>query len=133
RVLVTAGANPWNSSGKNNVQELKPLAREDALHLLSQQATELAAQDAMRAASPNAADVLVEAVGGNPQAMKLLLGLVLSKPSRFSEMASALGALKDKVEEIFDRLFTWSWEMLSDDAERLLLVAPLFVELSSIR
>jgi NAD-dependent SIR2 family protein deacetylase/tetratricopeptide (TPR) repeat protein len=133
RVLMTAGPEFQNSPVKVNVRELKPLTRNDALHLLAQLISEMDGREALQAAAPNATEAVVDAVHGNPQAMKLLLGLTLSKPTTFLEMLSTIQSFGDKVEEVFDQLFAWSWEMLSDDAERLLLVTPLFVELLAIR
>ncbi|HEV7519206.1 MAG TPA: SIR2 family protein [Thermoanaerobaculia bacterium] len=75
---------------------------------------------------------LARVTEGNPQAMKLALGLVQGGLADFEQIIQQLDNPGTGPERIFPELFAGSWEQLSGPAQKILLVTPLFVGVSSI-
>ncbi|MBN1922772.1 MAG: tetratricopeptide repeat protein [Anaerolineae bacterium] len=66
---------------------------------------------------------LCRATGGAPLALKWAVGQI-KQPGQSLE--SALAALYDARANLFDQMFTRSWEMLTPEAQRVLIAMPLF-------
>ncbi|MEA2559356.1 MAG: LuxR family transcriptional regulator, glucitol operon activator [Acidobacteriota bacterium] len=76
---------------------------------------------------------LVRVTNGNPQAIKLALGLVRGRVADLKEVVQLLETAGGKPEKTFQVLFSLAWEKSSQAARRILLATPLFVGVSSIR
>lgn len=68
---------------------------------------------------------LVTSTGGNPQQIKLAIGLLTD--ATVTEVTDSVVATS------IDTLFAASWDRLSDDARKVLLTFPVFTGLSSLR
>jgi hypothetical protein len=68
-----------------------------------------------------------EVAGGNPLALKLLVGQMhmLSISQVVDDLHQARGR---RVEELYHYIYWRSWQLLSDEAKRLLTIMPLVAE-----
>ena len=68
-----------------------------------------------------------EVAGGNPLALKLLVGQMhtLSLSRVVDDLRQARG---QKVEELYRFIYWRSWQLLSEDARRVLAIMPLLAE-----
>lgn len=107
---------------------LKGLEIEEAARLLRQHAAQLG-----QGFKDQAFHDLARVTNGNPQAMRLALGLIQGGTVDLEQMISQLDDQGRKPERIFQELFSGSWEGLSGPARQILLVTPLFIGVSSIR
>jgi len=71
---------------------------------------------------------LAEVSDGNPQVIKLALGLVMGGTISLADIVEQLRrAPQRRVQENLELLFARSWDLLSNDARKLLLITTLFV------
>jgi hypothetical protein len=105
---------------------LDELSAADSLALLRHEAGERGLGDV--AAAPDEALLQVhEVAGGNPLALKLLVGQVhtLSLSRVADDLRQARGR---KVEELYRFIYWRSWQLLDDTARRVLAIMPLVAE-----
>lgn len=78
---------------------------------------------------------LAEVSGGNPQAIKLALGLVQGGTISLAGVVEQLRGIPERWlhENLLEALFDRSWTLLSEDARRLLMMTTLFVGTSIVR
>ena len=78
---------------------------------------------------------LAEVSAGNPQVIKLTLGLVKGGTKTLSDVVGELRGIPGRTvhDTLLEALFAWSWSLLSDDAKKLLLTTTHFVGTSVIR
>lgn len=78
---------------------------------------------------------LAEVCGGNPQAIKLALGLVGGGTISLAGVVEQLRGIPGRGlhENLLESLFNRSWALLSEDARKLLLMTPLFIGTSVVR
>jgi LuxR family glucitol operon transcriptional activator len=78
---------------------------------------------------------LWKVTGGNPQAMKLALGLVHGGALRLWQLIDQIRESRAdrRTDRLFRDLFERSWQRLPEPARQILLMTPLFVGVSSIR
>ncbi len=107
-------------------QSLDELSAVDSLDLLRHEARERGMHDV--AAAPE--DTLLrvhQAAGGNPLALKLLVGQMhtLSLSRVVDDLRQARGR---KVEELYRFIYWRSWQLLSDQSRQVLAIMPLVAE-----
>ncbi|MCL7453854.1 MAG: hypothetical protein M8467_12500 [Anaerolineae bacterium] len=105
---------------------LDELSAADSLALLRHEARERGMSDV--ASAPADTLLQVHAVaGGNPLALKLLVGQIhsLSLSRVVEDLRQAQGR---RVEELYRFIYWRSWQLLSDDARRVLAIMPLVAE-----
>ena len=78
---------------------------------------------------------LSDVSGGNPQVIKLALGLVGGGTTSLPDVVEQLRGIADRRvhDNLLEKLFAWSWTLLSDDAKKLLMITTLFVGTSISR
>ncbi|MCP4548034.1 MAG: hypothetical protein GY835_16335 [bacterium] len=105
---------------------LDELSAQDSLTLLRHEAGERGLVD-VAAASDKALSQVYQVTGGNPLALKLLLGQMhtLSLPQVVQNLCQAQG---QTVEELYRFIYWRSWHLLSRDAQRVLSIMPLVAE-----
>lgn len=97
------------------------------------EATELLGQHAALFESEEDREDLIHVTNGNPQAMKLALGLVRGGIVDLKGIVQRVETAGKGPESIFQVLFSLAWKEISEAARRILLATPLFVGVSSIR
>lgn len=105
---------------------LDELSADDSLTLLRHEASQRGLAD-LSAASAGDLLRVHEAAGGNPLALKLLVGQMhtLSISQVVDNLHQARGR---RVEELYHYIYWRSWQLLSDEARRLLTIMPLVAE-----
>ena len=105
---------------------LDELSPGDSLALLRHEASQRGLIDLSSASDENLRPVH-EAAGGNPLALKLLVGQMhtLSISQVVGDLQEARGR---RVEELYHFIYWRSWELLSGEAKRLLTIMPLVAE-----
>jgi hypothetical protein len=105
---------------------LDELSANDSLTLLRHEAGERGLADLSAASDENLLQVH-EVAGGNPLALKLLVGQMhtLSVSQVVEDLHQARGR---RVEELYQYIYWQSWQLLSDEARRLLAIMPLVAE-----
>ena len=102
---------------------LNELSRPDAIRLIRQEA-ETRGVNALREATEGQLEKIFEAVGGNPLALKLIVGQVSLLP-----LPKVLENLRKRPAIESDALYTYiywqSWQLLTPAARQLLLIMPL--------
>ncbi|MBM4445592.1 MAG: hypothetical protein FJ020_09905 [Chloroflexi bacterium] len=71
---------------------------------------------------------LYQATGGAPLAIKWAVGQIKQKGQ---SLDTVLAALHEAKGDIFEEVFARSWSLLSDDAQRILMVMPIFAASAS--
>ncbi|HZS53966.1 MAG TPA: SIR2 family protein, partial [Bryobacteraceae bacterium] len=132
RVLITSAKEHSELGPDMTNHPLKGLAADHALSLLQHFLKDFDLTDAARATEP-ALRRIIEVTCGNPQAMRLALGVLQSDRFRFDDVIAKLDQQKNNVDRMFQQLFEWSWGMLPFAAEQLLIVTALFPGAGSIR
>jgi hypothetical protein len=105
---------------------LDELSAADSLALLHDEASERGLTDV--AAAPDETLLQIyEVAGGNPLALKLLVGQMhtLSLSQVVHDLRQAQG---QRMEELYHFIYWRSWQLLSDEARRVLTVMPLVAE-----
>ncbi|MCB0192223.1 MAG: hypothetical protein KDJ65_09805 [Anaerolineae bacterium] len=102
---------------------LTELSQVDTMALLQHEAT-LRQMPALAAASATQLERIYKVVGGNPLALKLVVGQLHSLP-----LQTVLDNLKEaqgkKIEELYTYIYRQAWQSLDEAARHLLLVMPL--------
>ncbi len=102
---------------------LNELPRPDAIHLIRQEAETRGVKE-LEGATEEQLGKIFEAVGGNPLALKLIVGQVSLLP-----LPKVLENLRQRPAIESDALYTYiywqSWRLLSPAARQLLLIMPL--------
>ncbi len=109
------------------VVSLKGMEQVEALALIRNEGKRLGLEPVERAAD----EVLLrlyEATGGAPLAIKWAVGQI---KQRGQSLDSVLDGLYGAKGNIFEFMFSHSWEMLSEDARRVLMVIPIFATSAS--
>jgi hypothetical protein len=105
---------------------LDELSAADSLALLRHEACERGMMEV--ASTPEKTLLQVhEVAGGNPLALKLLVGQMhtLSLPRVVDALRQAHG---QKIEELYRFIYWRSWQLLSDEARQVLAIMPLVAE-----
>jgi hypothetical protein len=122
RALITSRARPQASAFTYPIDELGPA---DTLALLRHEARAHPTPRAQLAtADDNTLLQIYSATGGNPLALKLVVGLcdTLSLPDILSDLSKATIG---ETEAMYRRIFLRAWDTLSVDARTLLKMMPL--------
>jgi hypothetical protein len=125
KVLLTSRRSLHEYPGVHNLL-LHELSATDSLALLRHEAAERGLADV--AAAPDASLLPVyEVAGGNPLALKLLVGQMhtLSLSRIVQDLRQASGR---KVDELYRYIYWRSWELLGEPARRVLTIMPLVAE-----
>ncbi len=125
RFLLTCRHSMHDYPGIHNVS-LDELSAADTLALLRYEAGQRGLAEV--ATSPDARLMRVyEVSGGNPLAIKLLVGQMhtLSLPRVVEDLRQARGR---RVDELYHFIYWRSWQLLSEDARRVLAIMPLVAE-----
>lgn len=125
RFLLTSRHSLHGYPGVHNLR-LDELSAGDSLALLRYEARERGLAEVANAPRESLWPVY-EAAGGNPLALKLLVGQMhtLSLPRVVADLRQARG---QTVEELYHFLYWRSWSLLSDGARRVLAIMPLVAE-----
>jgi len=125
KVLLTARHSLHEYPGVHNLS-LDELIAADSLSLLRHEAKERGLTD-IAAASDETLLPVYEVAGGNPLALKLLLGQMHSLP--LSHVVEDLRQARGRrVDELYHFIYWRSWRLLSDQARRVLTIMPLIAE-----
>jgi NB-ARC domain len=110
--------------------DLKGLKTPDALEFIRTQAQRLGLRYLAEASDLNLSP-LVYITAGNPLALEMAIGYLKNRGLTLPEMVEYLHHANPTINSIFDSLFAHTWNILAEDARRLLLSCTLFV--SSVR
>jgi hypothetical protein len=105
---------------------LNELDTKTASELMQHQAGELGLERAQSAIQRSASAIYAR-TGGNPLALKLVVGLMFALPLG-TILSSFEGRLGRDIGEIYDHIYRLSWNSLSKDAKRTLLAMLLVSE-----
>lgn len=132
KVLVTTRSELPRETKRYQRISLGGLKTDDALLLARDHASLLGNIDLLK---DSEIEELAVVTGGNPQVIKLALCLVYRGTISLSEVLEQLRGIPAgrAHERLLPVLFDWSWTLLSDDARKLLMIAPLFIGTSAIR
>jgi hypothetical protein len=126
RFLLTTRARPDVSHSAAFLLSLSELGLVDSLSLLKQHAHQTGLTMASDLSDAEG-EAIYRVVGGNPFALKLVLGLTEVQP-----LAAILDDLKHQAtgatDALFQRIYRRAWEALSSDARNLLRVMPLIAD-----
>lgn len=121
-LLLTSRVGIYEQPGIHitNLTELRPT---DAEALVRDEAARRGIDD-LAQASPEALTQIYATVGGNPLALKLIVGQVQvrSLPTVLADLNEARGG---RVEALYEFIYRRAWELLDDTARRVLLTMPL--------
>jgi len=106
---------------------LQGLPDEDALQLIRQHSQRLELQG-LEQASETTLLPLVHVTAGNPQALEMALGYVKYGGLDLESLVAALQTAYRGIDSIFDELFEWAWETLSEHARRVLMAMTFFAD-----
>lgn len=131
KVLVTSR---WRQFSMSLPVDLEGLADNDALNLIRQHARTLGL-DFITEKDDEELLPLVRNTGGNPQVIVMALGAIKGGAASLEEVIKGLHTnYKDKnINKVFQYLFSNSWKGITEGAQKVLLVVPLFVGAGSIR
>lgn len=101
---------------------LQKLRQDDALTLMREEGRRLGLK-ALASASEQTLLPLYEATGGAPLAIKWATGQIKQRGQTVETVVSALQNAKG---EIFEAIFSQSWQLLSEDARTILITFPIF-------
>jgi hypothetical protein len=103
--------------------ELPELSQDDTLAFLRQEA-QVRRLDALSQATDRQLHSIFEVVGGNPLALKLVVGQIASLP-----LSQVLDNLREargkKIEELYNFIYWQAWAALDNDGRQALLSMPL--------
>lgn len=130
KVIITSRKNQLQSSFKIdlaglNEQEALQFIRQTA-HTLGLLALEKEGDELLRS--------LVEVTGGNPKAMEMAIGNIKGGTLNLKDLIEQINAKdpQESMDDVFEYLHSESWEKISEDSKKVLLVVPLFTASSSI-
>ncbi|MGD8792823.1 MAG: NB-ARC domain-containing protein [Anaerolineae bacterium] len=125
RFLLTCRRSLHDFPGVRSLR-LDELSEADSLALLRHQARERGI-DGIATAPDEALRQVYDAAGGNPLALKLLVGQMhsLSLPRVVEDLREARGR---SVEDLYRHIYWRSWNLLDEAARRVLVVMPLVAE-----
>jgi hypothetical protein len=125
RFLLTSRHSMHDYPGIHNLS-LDELSATDSLALLRHEAGQRGLADVATAPDETLARVY-RVTGGNPLALKLLLGQMhtLSLKRVVDDLRQAQG---QRVEELYHFVYWRSWQLLGDQARRVLAIMPLVAE-----
>ena len=109
---------------------LKGLENPQAVELIRSHAQSLGL-DSVVVADEKVLLRLVEVTGGNPKAMSMALGFLKRGKLSLKEVIERLSVASRTVDGVFDNLFGWSWDVMTEDAKEVLLVTSFFVDFVS--
>jgi hypothetical protein len=101
-----------------SVLALGPLSEEDSLALVRHEARLRGLRDVVDA-SDHALDPILAVTGGNPLALKLVVGQLATLP--LSQVLTALQSVRPSADPFYHHLYATSWELLSPPARQLLV------------
>lgn len=121
KVLVTS--RQYHTQFRNNswLVELDGMRRSEAHEFLSSRIQALKLLPFL--ADLDQLDPVLNATGGNPKALDLALGYLKYSGQTLEQIIHALGSAHG---EIFDDLFSRSWEMSDEKVQQVLMAVPLF-------
>jgi len=125
KVLLTTRHSLHEYPGVHNLS-LDELLAADSLALLRHEAEERGLADVVAAPDGTLLPVY-EVAGGNPLALKLLLGQMHSL-SLFHVVEDLRQARGRRIDELYHFIYWRSWRLLSDQARRVLAIMPLVAE-----
>ncbi|MFC2046075.1 NB-ARC domain-containing protein, partial [Chloroflexota bacterium] len=125
RFLLTSRHSMHEYPGIHNLS-LDELSAADSLALLRHEAGERGLAE-VATSSDEALMRVYEVTGGNPLAAKLLVGQMhtLSLPRVVDDLRQARGR---RVEELYHFIYWRSWQLLSEEARRVLAIMPLVAD-----
>ncbi len=124
KFLLTSRTQPAGHSGVLNFV-LNELDMASSLALIRHHAGELGIHDLVNA-NDAALTPIYKTVGGNPFALKLLIGLTQTRP--LPDILSNLQMGHSVGEELYNKIFWQAWNSLSESAKTLLTIMPLAPE-----
>src|SRR5262249_28402730 len=74
---------------------------------------------------------LVRVTGGNPKAIGIALGYIKRGRLSLNEVIEHLHVASKTVNNVFDDLFARVWDVMTQDAQYVLLIAPFFTNYAS--
>ncbi len=124
KVLITSRSNQLSHAWDI---DLKGLDETTALALIYNHAQRFGL-NSVKDASKEVLLPLVDVTGGNPRAIELALGHVKHGLGGLDEVVGYLHAARKSVNNVFDELFTRSWQTMTDNSKRILMVATFFAD-----
>ncbi|MCA9921477.1 MAG: hypothetical protein KC421_03845 [Anaerolineales bacterium] len=126
RFLLTTRSRPESETGYVAFS-LDELEMADALDLMRHYAAIIGIETVMNAPNDALEDVY-NIVGGNPQALKIVVSLLELVP--FVQLLDNLKAAHEggKIDALYKRIYQQAWKTLSNEARQLLKVMPLVAE-----
>jgi tetratricopeptide (TPR) repeat protein len=109
---------------------LRGLDESESLELIRRQANRLGLKPLMTDDDKTLLP-LAHVTEGNPMAIELALGHVKRGVFTLEEMIDHLYSARQTVNNVFDYLYKHAWEMLTEEAQKLLMVMPFFVGATS--
>lgn len=127
KVLITSRHTQMRSVWPIHLQGLEAV---EALELIRRQAQRLNLH-AIEAAEQNLLLPLIEVTEGNPKAIEMALGHIKYSGLILEEIVNHLHNAHQTINDIFSFLFLHTWDVLIEDARRVLLVISFFGETAS--
>jgi LuxR family glucitol operon transcriptional activator len=124
KVLITSRTSQLRSTRSIS---LKGLEDPKALELICNYAQSLELESLETASEDTLLD-LVRVTGGNPKAIGMALGYIKRGKLSLSEVIEYLHIASKPVNTVFDDLFVWIWDVMTENAQHVLLVAPFFID-----
>lgn len=106
---------------------LEGLDKQEALKLIRHHIRRLGLQDLDKATNDKLLH-LADVTGGNPKAIEMALGYIKRGMLSYDEVVDNLCQARETVNDVFDYLFTHSWEFLDKNARHLLMAVAFFTE-----
>jgi hypothetical protein len=133
-LMTLAGPTKWLLTSRHSLHDypgilslnLDELSATDSLALLRHEARERGMLDVTTAPEESLLQIY-EVAGGNPLALKLLVGQMhtLSLPRVVDALRQARG---QKIEELYRFIYWRSWQLLDKESQQVLAVMPLVAE-----
>ena len=133
-LMTLAGPTKWLLTSRHSLHDysgilslnLEELSATDGLALLRHEARERGMLDVTTAPEESLLQIY-EVAGGNPLALKLLVGQMhtLSLPRVVDALRQARG---QKIEELYRFIYWRSWQLLDKESQQVLAVMPLVAE-----
>ncbi len=127
KVLITSRTSQLRSTRPINLKGLQDPA---ALELIRNSAGSLGLES-LEIASSETLLPLVRVTGGNPKSIGMALGYIKRGRLSLNEVVEHLHVASKTVNNVFDDLFDRVWNVMTQDAQRVLLVVPFFVDYAS--